>query len=300
MEIRELRSLLLLADLGSIVKTAGKLNLTSPAIHKHLKLLEDELGVRLYERAGRNLRLTQAAHVLLPHIRNILLEYDAAVEELEELKGFKRGIVRIGSGPTFSSYLLPVLLEEYQQRFPAVEIFVETGHTPQLLDDLGKGALDLAFIVSSELSEKADFDVKVAWDFEFVLVGSPGQLPGRCSLSAARDFPFVLYRKGSVMENLIDRYFASHQFHPRVMMRLDNAEAIKAMIKSKLGVSMLPFWTIASEVRERTLQPARLKEPPLLGRLVLVTRKPAYLSQPVKAFLEAAQDWRWKDARLTK
>jgi len=121
------------------------------------------------------------------------------------LKGFKRGIVRIGSGPTFSSYLLPVLLEEYR-----------------------------------------------------------------------------------------------HQFHPRLMMRLDNAGAIKAMIKSKLGVSMLPFWTVASEVREGTLQPARLKEPPLLGRLVLVTRKPAYLSQPVKAFLEAAQNWRWKDARRTK
>lgn len=300
MEIRELRSLLLLADLGSLVKTAGQLNLTSPAIHKHLKLLEDELGVRLYERAGRHLRLTQAAQVLLPHIRNILLEYDAALQELEESQGFKRGLVRIGSGPTFSSYLLPVLLEEYQRRFPAVEIFVETGHTPQLLNDLGKGALDLAFIVASELSERDDFEVKLAWDFEFVLIGAPGQLPRRCALTRARDFPFVLYRKGSVIENLIDRYFAQHHFQPRVMMRLDNAEAIKAMIKSKLGVSLLPFWTVAAEVRRGTLAVARLREPPLLGRLVLVTRRPAYFSPSVKAFLAAAQNWRWKDGRLTK
>jgi DNA-binding transcriptional LysR family regulator len=300
MEIRELRSLMLLADLGSIVKTAGKLNLTSPAIHKHLKLLEDELGVQLYERAGRNLRLTQAAQVLLPHIRIMLLEYDAAVEALADLKGFKRGIVRIGSGPTFSSYLLPVLLEEYQRKFPAVEIFVETGHTPQLLDDLGRGALDLAFIVCSELSEKADFEPQVAWDFEFVLVGSPGQLPRRGALAAARDFPFLLYRQGSVMENLIDRYFAEHHFNPRVTMRLDNAEAIKAMIKSKLGVSMLPFWTIAAEVRAGALTPVRLKEPPLLGSLALLTRKAAYLSQPVRAFLQTAQSWKWKGAQLAK
>jgi LysR family transcriptional regulator, transcription activator of glutamate synthase operon len=300
MEIRELRSLLLLADLGSIVKTADERNLTSPAIHKHLKALEDELGVRLYERAGRNLRLTQAAILLLPHIRKILLEYDAALQSLEELKGIQRGVVRVGAGPTFSSYLLPNLLQQYQGKYPSVEIFVETGHTPQLLDDLSKGAIDLAFIVSSELSEKADFEEKLSWDFEFVLVGSPGQLPRRCALAAARELPFVLYRKGSVMENLIDHYFAGHQFHPRVTMRLDNAEAIKAMIKSKLGVSMLPYWTIAPEIRARSLAPVRTKEPPLLGRLILVGRKSAYLSQPVKAFLEAAENWKFRDARPMK
>jgi DNA-binding transcriptional LysR family regulator len=170
---------------------------------------------------------------------------------------------------------------------------------PQLLDDLGKGALDAAFIVASELSEKADFEVKIAWDFEFVLVGSPGQLPRRCRLAAEQEFPFILFRKGSVIENLIDCYFARHQFHPRIMMRLDNAEAIKAMVKSRLGVSMLPFWTITAEVLERTLAPTQLTEPPLLGRLMLVTRWAACLTLHVKAFLGAAQRWRWEDARLT-
>ncbi len=69
MELRELRSLVTLAENGSITRTAEKLNLSAAAIHKQLKILEDELGVRLYEKAGRQLRLTQAAEVILPPCR---------------------------------------------------------------------------------------------------------------------------------------------------------------------------------------------------------------------------------------
>ncbi len=296
MEIRELRSLLYLADLGSLAKTAEKLHLTSPAIHKHLKLLEDELGVQLYERAGRNLRLTQAAYVLLPRIRNMLIEYDAAIQELEELKGLRRGLVRIGAGPTFSSYVLPVLLEEFRRKHNEVELFVETGHTPQLLDDLNKGALDLAIIVGSEFTAEGEFEIRKEWEFEFVLTAPPGQLPRRCALAKLQTQPFILYRKGSVMENQVDRYFATQRFHPRVVMRLDNAEAIKAMIKSQLGVSLLPFWTVAQEIKQRRLAITRLTAPPLLGKLLLVTRKSGHLPHSVRAFIEVAQKWEWKVA----
>jgi DNA-binding transcriptional LysR family regulator len=283
-----------LADLGSLAKTADKLHLTSPAIHKHLKLLEDELGVQLYERAGRNLRLTQAAYVLLPRIRNMLIEYDAAIQELEEVKGLRRGLVRIGAGPTFSSYVLPLLIEEFRRQHSEVELFVETGHTPQLLDDLNKGALDLAIIVGSELTVEGDVEIRREWDFEFVLTAPPGQLPRRCALAKLQLQPFILYRKSSVMEVQVSRYFATHHFHPRVVMRLDNAEAVKAMVKSQLGVSLLPFWTVAEEVKQRKLNITRLQEPPLIGRLVLVTRKSGHAPHSVQAFIQVAQQWQWK------
>lgn len=295
MEIRELRSLLQLADLGSLAKAADKLHLTSPAIHKHLKLLEDELGVRLYERAGRNLRLTQAASVLLPRIRNMLLEYDAAIQELEELKGLRRGLVRIGAGPTFSSYVLPALLEEFRRLHNEVELFVETGHTPQLLEDLNRGALDLAIIVGSELTAGAGFEIRKEWKFAFALAAAPGQWPRRrIRLAALQPQPFILYRKGSVMENLVDRYFAAHQFHPRVVMRLDNAEAVKAMITARLGVSLLPLWTVAREIKQGTLAQLRLHEPPLTGQLVLVTRQASHPPPAVQAFLSVAEQWKWQ------
>jgi DNA-binding transcriptional LysR family regulator len=92
----------------------------------------------------------------------------------------------------------------------------------------------------------------------------------------------------------VSRYFATHHFHPRVVMRLDNAEAIKAMVKSQLGVSLLPFWTVAEEVKQRKLAITRLQEPPLIGRLVLVTRKSGHAPHSVQAFIQVAQQWQWK------
>ena len=93
-------------------------------------------------------------------------------------------------------------------------------------------------------------------------------------LAALREEPFILYKKGSIFENLIDRYYAGRGFHPRVIMRFDNAEAIKAMIGSGLGLSMLPMWTVEAEVKGGSLALIRQQEPPIAAKIVLVTRRP--------------------------
>jgi len=247
MELRELRCLVTLAEVGSITRTAEKLHLSAAAIHKQLKVLEDELGLRLYEKVGRQLRLTQAAEVLLPHVKNLLGQYDAVLSALSEWKGLNRGLVRIGTGPTMSSYLLPSLLEGFRRKFPEIELFVETGNTQHLLDCLGKGSLDLTFLISSELLEEPGLLIEAAWDFDFALVSGMKELPRRCRLKGLQEFPFILYKKGSIFENLIDRYFAENRFCPRVVMRFDmflsvflghvNCDSLAlAVIKSETGL----------------------------------------------------------------
>jgi len=300
MELRELRCLVTLAEVGSITRTAEKLHLSAAAIHKQLKVLEDELGLRLYEKVGRQLRLTQAAEVLLPHVKNLLGQYDAVLSALSEWKGLNRGLVRIGTGPTMSSYLLPSLLEGFRRKFPEIELFVETGNTQHLLDCLGKGSLDLTFLISSELLEEPSLLIEAAWDFDFALVSGMKELPQRCRLKGLQEFPFILYKKGSIFENLIDRYFAENRFCPRVVMRFDTPEAIKAMIRSGLGVSMLPLWVVDADLKNKTLSLIRQQEQPLSARVALVTRKLSYVPQPVVAFLEVARKWRWKNTRPTE
>jgi LysR family transcriptional activator of glutamate synthase operon len=299
MELRELRSLVLLADTGSITKTAEKSNLSPAAIHKQLKVLENELGVRLYEKSGRQLRLTQAAGILLPHVKSLLAEYDAAMLALSEWKGLKHGLVQIGSGPAMSSYLLPYLLGEFRRVFPDMEMSVETDSKPRLVERLNKGSLDLAFLVTSEHLEGHDFTEEVSWDFEMVLVAGLKKQPRRCRLADLRQFPFILYKEGLVFDELIEHYFAGAGFHPRVIMRFDNAEAIKAMIRLGLGISMLPMWTLKTELGDKSLHLIRQKEPPLFARISLVTRRLGYLPEPVKGFIEVARGWQWKNARLT-
>jgi DNA-binding transcriptional LysR family regulator len=299
MELRELRSLAVLADTGSITRTAEQLNLSAAAVHKQLKVLENELGVRLYEKSGRQLRLTQAAGVLLPHVKNLLTQYDAAMLALSEWKGLKRGLVQIGSGPATSSYLLPYLLGEFRGAFPDIEMSVETDSKSRLVERLNKGSLDLAFLVTSEHLEGHDFREEVSWDFEMALVSGLQKLPRRCRLGDLQQFPFILYKEGLVFDELVGRYFAEIGFHPRVIMRFDNAEAIKAMIRLGLGISVLPVWTLNKELEDKSLHLIQQKEPPLFARISLVTRRLGYLPRPVKGFIKVAQSWEWKKTRLT-
>ena len=296
MELRELRCLVALSELGSISMVAEQLHLSPPAIHKQLKILEEELGVRMYEKIGRRLQLTQPAEILLPYIKDMLAQYTSALSALEEWKGLRRGLVRIGTGP--STYILPAILKRFRRANPSVELLVETANTPVLLESLSRGSLDLALLVSPDLLEKQDFCVETSWNFELVLVSHQRQTPKRVRLADLKGHRFILFRKGSRLEESVDRYFAANGFEPNVIMRFDNPDFIRAMVCSGLGASMLPMWVVAKDVADGRLHLIRQSEPPLLSKIALVRRKSTYLPQPVHAFIESARNLHEQDLRM--
>jgi DNA-binding transcriptional LysR family regulator len=298
MEIKELRNLVLLAELGNLARVAQRLHVTAPAAFKQLKGLEAELGVRLYEKYGRSLRLTQAADILLPYARDVLAQHDAGVQALQEWRGLRRGLVRIGTGPTLSSYVLTELLKRYRRAHPTVALELETGNSITLVDALKHGRLDLALLVASQAPEDRELKIEVSWPVEYVLVTSLAEVPKRCSIAELREFPFILFRSGSRIENLIDRYFAEVRFEPTVYMTFDNAEAIKAMIRTGFGMAMLPYWIVDADLRNGALRMIRPKERPLVSRIDLVARKCGYVPAPTASFIEMARKFKLRNPRL--
>jgi DNA-binding transcriptional LysR family regulator len=287
-ELKELRTLVMLSELGKLSLVAEHLHLSPPAIHKQLKKLEEDLGVPLYEKIGRRLQLTQPAEVLLPYLKDMLAQYHSALSALDEWKGLKRGSVRVGSGPT--SYLLPAIIKQFRHTNPGVEVLVETGNTPVLLESLGRGSLDLAMLVSASLTEGQDFCVEATWDFELVLVSHLRRPPRRPHLADLKNFRFILFRKGSRMQEPVDHYFAANRFEPNVAMRLDNSDLIKDMVRVGMGIAMLPPWVVAKDVRDGHLSLIHQAEPPLYSKLALVRRKLTYVPRPVQAFIDTARN----------
>lgn len=297
MELKEVRSLLKVSEVGSISLAAEHLHLSPPAVHKQLKVLEADLGVPLYEKVGRRLQLTAPAEVLLPYLKDMLAQYDSALSALDELKNGKRGLVRIGTGPT--SYILPAMLNRFRRTHPGIEVFVETGNTPVLLEDLAKGSLDLALLVSTDLIEEQLFSVETTWDFEMVLVSHLRLVSRRPRLRDLKKFPFILFRKGSRMQEPIDRYFAAHGFEPKVSMRLDSSDIIKRMVRAGLGVSVLPLFAVSQDIKEGHLKVITQAESPLHSKLALVRRKLSYTPRAVQAFIATARDFDCRRMRLT-
>jgi len=295
-ELKEIRSLVALSELGSISLVAQRLYLSPPAIHKQLKTLEGELDVQLYEKSGKQLQLTQAASILLPHMKELLIQHDSAISALKEWKGMKHGDVRIGTGP--NAYIVPVILKHFRQQYPGIEVLIETGNTPVLMEELGKGSLDLTLIVSGELSERHDFQIEAVWDFELVLVSHQKNLATRPHLNDLKNQRFISFRAGSRMQAALDRYMAMHQFEPKVVMRLDNADFIRSMVRSGMGTAFLPLWVVERDIKEGHLHLIHPVEDYPSSKIALIRRKSGFVPHPVKGFIEAARSLEFKHLPL--
>lgn len=300
MELRELKSLLALDQYGSIREAAKSCHISPAAVHKHLKTLESEFGVRLYAKHDGRLQLTEGGRVALPFARDILLHYDAAFTAIEEWKGGGRGSVRVGAGPTFSNYMLPALVKKFRRRFPQVDVYVETGDSAHLISRLRAGALDLIFDLAAADPDDQNLEQVAQWEAQTGFISSRPDVPSHCRLGELEKVPFILFAKGTAMESAIRHYFQSLNFHPSVVMRSDSAEAIKAMIRAGLGVSVLFLWNIDAEVRGSAFTVIRTNAPPLSLRMALVRLRSGYTPKAVQEFIKLTGGMNWKNLHPLK
>ncbi len=297
MDLREVRSIVATAEQGNLRRAAERVHLSPAAVHKHMRQIEEELGVRLYERSGRGLKPTAAMEMLLPHLQELLSEHDSTIQAVEEWKGRKRGFVRVGSGPSAAAHLLPPLLDRFHKRYPGVNLHVETGPPEMLVERLSNGALD-AVMLLGPFPERPRVEQVVVWKTEIVPVTAMKKAPGRGTLAALAGLPFVLFNRGSTMDNLISAYFAAAGFRPRVVMRCESSETVKAMARRGFGVAMLPLWSVDEDLRRRCLRLIRQREPTLLSNITLLARRASYTPPMVEALLDIARTFPWTNPRL--
>src|SRR5437868_1444347 len=147
MDIRQLKAFVAIAESGTFTAGAERVHVTQAAVSMQIRQLESELGARLFIRAPRNVILTEAGEKLLERAHHILREHDAAVEEIAELAGAKRGRLRIGSASAgVTAELLPRILKEVRKRHTQSDIAVNSGTSEALVQQIMAGELDIAFV----------------------------------------------------------------------------------------------------------------------------------------------------------
>jgi DNA-binding transcriptional LysR family regulator len=297
MELRNVRSLVHLAQTGSITRAAADLDITPAAVHKQLRALEKELGVKLYRKAGGVLRLTEQGTLLLPDLRRLLDDERLVLERAEESKQLRSGTVRIGSGVSMSACLLPPLLRRFRRRYPGIDVYVEAGNIPALLASLRRGALDAIFITEDVLGRsRAELMFEAHWKYELVFLAPRRMAPRRCALASLAKQPFILFGSGF---RLVEKYFEDLGFNPRVTMRFDHADAMRAMSEAGLGIALVPFWSVPRPGSAATWI-LEQKEPPLYTHLGLARLKTTQVQRAVQSFLDMARDCGFPQARMMR
>jgi DNA-binding transcriptional LysR family regulator len=144
-ELRQLRAFLTVATLGHFGQAAEQLNLTQPALTQRIQALERELGVRLFERSAREVRLTSAGKLLLPHAQRLVQIDDEALRELKDYRAGTTGQVRIAYHTAGDSALTGSIIAEFRRRFPAVDVQTLSGSSGANLQRLREQTADAAF-----------------------------------------------------------------------------------------------------------------------------------------------------------
>ena len=297
MELRNVRSLVHLARTGSMSRAASELDLTPAAVHKHLKVLESELGIKLYHKVGGALGLTEQGKALLSDFRRLLEDERSLLERAQEARQLRSGMVRIGSGVSMSASLLPPLLRRFRRRYPGIELYVQAGNIPALLENLKRGMLDVVFIAVEEALGRSltDLSVDARWKYEMVFLAPRKMAPRRCAMATLARQPFILYGNFRRLEE----YFDTLGFRPRVTMRFDHADAMRAMAESGLGIALVPYWSIPRKAAAAAWV-VEQDDPRFYIHVSMARLKQAHVPRAVQSFIDTAKEVGFPRARMLR
>lgn len=259
MDLRQLEILCAIAETGTFTGAGEKLHVSQSAISRQVLLLEDELREPLFIRQGRGAVPTRAGQTLIELGKRLLEDLTSTVGQIRDEHRELHGTLRIAGGMTVCLYVFPALLKEFRRAHPRVEIQLITGATPRLIRQLRGGSADVALLTLPV--EEPSFVVVPALREELMLVMPPKHpLAGKPRVSA-KDLamePFVLFEPHSNTRRTIDRLFTRVGIEPRVVLETENVEILKALVASGMGLSIIPYQSVADEVKAGRLACARI------------------------------------------
>ncbi|HTV72993.1 MAG TPA: LysR family transcriptional regulator [Candidatus Acidoferrales bacterium] len=290
MELRQLRSALALAGTRHFTHAAEQLAIAQPALSQQIKALEEELGVRLFERTSRRVRLTDAGTAFVAEARRIVDEAERLETTMREYAGLLRGRVVVGAMQLFSETMLPRLLGRFHREFPGIEIALREDVTQAMLTDLRAGSLDLAIANVADPQAHPDLLLTSLGDDEVALaVAVTHPLAERkvVRLDELRDEQFVVYAAGAGLQVQLLSAAREAGFTPRIAFESADSWTLRALASEGLGIGMLPRTFLESPGPPIGVVAL---DPPIYRSVTLAQRRASLPSRAAQVFTDFVRD----------
>ncbi len=303
MTVTQLECFRAIARRRHFARAADSLGKTQPALTVHVQRLEADLGVRLFERSGRQITLTSAGEILLPYAEKILADTEEARLRMTEVHGGSLGVVRIGVIPTIAAHFLPAVFQKFRTEFPKVTVLLrEESTTPMLTALLHSGEIDLSIALRPLRS--SGLKPHTLFVEEFCLAVSlqhPLSSHASVPIARLRREKFVLYKTpGHNTRETTLHYCRTAGFEPEVAFESEQAETIQYLVASNLGVTLLPE-SVLRHRQGQNIAMVRIQAPTPRRTVVATWRPGRYLSTNTRQFLQCAEAVAagWNSARRT-
>ena len=268
MSIRRLKTLIAVAECGSFIGAANSTFLTPAAVSQQMKILEQELGIALFDRKNRTPGLTPVGSALVSKAREIVQAYENMVRSVTGEGALVDDLI-IGAVPTTMTGLIPKAIKSLRDTYTGLHIRIMPGLSSELYSLVDRGFLDAAL-----LSEPVHVYEHLRWQpivDEPLIVLAPEDSPSDNVKELLESYPFIRFNSRAWVGQLIDRWLKSKQLKISEGMELDTLESISAMVYHGLGVSIVPMRCVPSP-RPLALKRIPIDPPASPRRLGILSR----------------------------
>ncbi|MGE8205022.1 LysR family transcriptional regulator [Heyndrickxia sp. NPDC080065] len=290
MDIRQLRYFSTIVEEGQITRAAKKLHMAQPPLSHQLKLLEQELGVTLLERNGKQLELTKPGIVLYKNAKKLLRQFEETITEVQETEEGIRGVLALGASKSCFSFF-PERIRAFLKKFPLVTLQLREGDSFVIGQQLKNMEIEVGII-------RLPMDLT---DFSFIRLSKdpyvaviPEEWGNKSEFSHSKivmkhlkDIPLLLLHRiqGSGQYELVVDECRRHGFDPKVVCECPDVSMILSLVSTGVGATIIPKYTLFSfqtpNVKILDIEDATIK-----GESALIWNKDRYLSKSAKNFIE--------------
>jgi DNA-binding transcriptional LysR family regulator len=268
MELHQLSYFKTVARLQHVSKAAEILAVSQPALSRAIAKLEEELGVPLFERRGKNIFLNRYGEYFLTYVERALQELTAGRQVLLDLQDPDRGSIALAFLHSLGTHFVPDLLGKFRGKYPDIQFKLFQNTTLLLLDQLEAGEVDLC-LSSPSITRTGIEWVPLYTEQLYIIVPKGHRLAGRdqIPLREIAEEPLISFKRDYGLRNLADKYFEAASIKPRITFEGEEISTVAGLVEANLGVALIPqvagynisFIAVSEPTCERTIGLAWMK-----------------------------------------
>lgn len=289
MQLRSLEVFVAIVEEDGFTKAAETLYVGQPTLSKTIQKLEQELNVTLFDRSSKKIKLTDEGKLLYHMSKDVLAKVNSIPESIGELSNHIKGDVKVGIPQIIGSVFFPQVAYSFLNKYPETSLSTQEFGGIIIEKLVAQGELDIGFVV---LPTEESLDAELIFRDQFVVCVSskhPLAIEKEISLSDLKGQKFILFDKSFALHNLIKNHCIESGFTPEIVFESTEWDLVLGLVAVELGITIIPK-KLTNKLSDIDIVSLSIKEPEMSWNIGMITKKNAYKSNALKAFIETVRE----------
>lgn len=286
MELRTLKTFLRVSELQSFSKTAQELDYSQSTVTMQIQQLENELGVKLFDRVGRTVCVTPAGEKLIGYATSILQMSEQAVSDLREEE--VRGKLRIAASESIRDAYFPEILRIYHERCPLVDVVVKSGGQREMFSMLSHNEIDMIYTLDEKICKNDQVKVMEAPAEAFFFAGKGHPLAKRKKIDPKEllEYEMIMTEKGMSYREQLENILDARGLELKPYLELGSTEMIRKLLENGMGISFLPEYTVRESLKAGTIVKLDIPECSIMSWRQLIRKKNKFVTPQMQKMFD--------------